>query len=215
MVQVIPTIFAHNKREFSERFKKLLPLSKNLQIDYMDGKFVKAKSMPLSAIPNLKRYMHNFEAHLMCLNPQKRIPKLKTLGIKKIIFHYKATKNIPQVIKRMRNHKLSPWLALNPEVPLKKITPYLHKVDGVLFMGVHPGKEHQSFVISVYKKIKALRKISSKIKIQVDGGANKTTIPKLAKLGVNHINSGSYITNSDNPRKAFKELNALFRKHSK
>jgi ribulose-phosphate 3-epimerase len=215
MNPIIPTIFAHNKKEFDERFAKLLPVSKNLQIDYMDGKFIKEKSMPLSAIPNLKKYKINFEAHLMCDYPQKRIPKLKRLGFKKIIFHYSAPINISQVIARARNHKLSPWLAINPNIPVKKILPYLKQVDGIFFMGVFPGKEKQSFVQRVYTKIKQLRSLNKKIKIQVDGGANEKTIPKLAKLGVNYINSGSYIENSDNPKNAFKELNALFRKHSK
>jgi len=211
---IIPTIFAHNKKEFSPRLKKLLPISKNLQIDFMDGKFVKAKSISLSSLPNLSRLNKNFEAHLMVINPQKRIPKIARLGFKKFIFHLSAAKNPEQVIQRARNWKLSPWLALNPEVPISKVLPFLPKVDGILLMGVHPGREKQSFISSVYNKIKSLRKIS-KIKIQVDGGANKTTIPKLAKLGVNYINSGSYISNSNNPKKALKELNNLFRKYSR
>jgi len=92
MNHIIPTIFATNKKQFLERFKTLRPLSKNLQIDLMDGKFVKAKSISLSQIPNLKKYKNNFEAHLMTEFPQKRIPKLKSLGFKKFIFHFTAVK---------------------------------------------------------------------------------------------------------------------------
>lgn len=210
MNPIIPTILVTNRKEFDARLKKLLPISKNLQIDMMDGKFVPAKSVALSQISKLPK-THNFEAHLMTLYPQKRIPKLKSLGFKKFIFHFQAVKNPEQVIQRARNHKLSPWLAINPEVPLKKIIPLLPKLDGVLFMGVHPGKEKQSFISSIYKKIQTLRSQNKKIKIQVDGGATPQVVKKLAKLGVNYINSGSYISSSKNPKEAYKKLNAFFK----
>jgi len=79
-------------------------------------------------------------------------------------------------------------------------------------MGVHPGKEKQSFIPSVLKKIKKLKKLSPKTLTQVDGGANPKTIKQLAKIKVDFINSGSYITNSPDPKKTIKELNSLFKK---
>jgi len=212
MNPIIPTVFSNNKKEFISRFQKLLPISKNIHIDIMDGKFVKAKSISTSQIPNLKKYKNNFEAHLMVMYPQKMIPKLRRLGFKKFIFHYKAVKKPEQVIQRARNHKLSPWLAINPEVPIKKILHLIPKIDGILLMGVHPGKENQKFIPSTLTKIKTLRKSHPKLKIQVDGGASQQTIRKLAKLKVNYINSGSYVSESENPKQALKELNTIYSK---
>ena len=209
-MKIIPTIFAHNKKEFTERFEKLAPISKALQIDFMDGKFVPAKSLTLKDIPNLKKYKNNFEAHLMTQNPEKYIPQLKKKGFKKIIFHIEATKNPEKIIKKIRAIKLTLFIAINPETPTEKIIPYLEKVNGILFMGVHPGKEHQSFIPDVYKKIAQLRSQNKKIPIQVDGGATPQVIKKLVKLKVNYINSGSYISDSENPRQALKKLNAVF-----
>src|SRR3989344_3225177 len=158
MSRIIPTIFAHNKKEFQERFAKLINTSKNIQIDFMDGKFVKDKSISLSQIPNLRRYNKNFEAHMMTLYPQKRIPKLSRLGFKKFIFHISSVKKPEQVIQRARNWNLSPWIAINPNISIKKVLPYLKQADGILLMGVNPGKEHQSLIPSTYNKIKQLRK---------------------------------------------------------
>ena len=118
---IIPTIFAHNKKEFSQRFQKLLPISKNLQIDFMDGKFVKSKSISLSNIPNLKKYKKNFEAHLMVKNPDNYLKKLKKKGFNKIIFHYISTNDSEKTIKKIKQLKLSAWLAINPQVSIKKI----------------------------------------------------------------------------------------------
>ena len=185
--------------------------AKNIQIDFMDGNFVNAKSVPLKDIPNLKKYDKNFEAHLMCLHPEKYLKKLKNKGFKKIIFHIEATKNPEKTIKEIKKLKFISFIAINPETKIEKILPFLSKVSGILFLGVYPGKEHQKFILQVYKKIKKLKKINKKITIQVDGGINEKVAKKLAKLKVNIINSGSFISDSKNPKQMLKKLNARFR----
>jgi len=154
----------------------------------------------------------------MVSNPSTYVTKLKQLGFKKIIFHFQSldsTEEINSLIKKIKKEGLQPWIALNPNVPTKSIFPFLFDVSGVLFMGVFPGEEKQKFIGSVYKKIKLLKKVNSRMSIQVDGGANKKTIKKLAKLGVNYINSGSYISNAENPKQALAELNNIYKKNKK
>lgn len=212
MSQIIPTVFAHSKQEFCTRLKKLAHSTKNLQVDLMDGQFVKSKSIHISELPNLKKYKNNFEAHLMTLTPQKYIPSLQKKGFKKIIFHYESLpdkESICSTLTLIHDKKMAAWLAINPETPIEATIPFLNKVDGILLMGVHPGKEHQTFIPSVYKKISQLKKLSKKIKIQVDGGVNEQTISKLARSGVSIFNSGSYTADADDPKKAIQKLREL------
>jgi len=208
-MRIIPTIFAKNKSDFILRFNKLIKISKNLQIDFMDGKFVRSKGINLSAIPNLKKYKNNFEAHLMVKNPSSYIDKLKKKGFKKIIFHYSSLDNqkkIENLIIKIKKAKLSVFIAINPKVPVKKVAPFITSVNGILLMGVHPGKEHQKFISTTYNKIKELRKISKRITIQVDGGVNPAIVKKLKKSGLDIANSGSFISESKDPRKALAKL---------
>ena len=74
--RVIPTVFATSKKEFDSRFSKLRDASKNIHIDFMDGKFVKSKSISAAGLPDLNRYLNKFEAHLMVQSPGKYIKKL-------------------------------------------------------------------------------------------------------------------------------------------
>ena len=209
---IIPTIFATSKNKFEERFNKLIKVSKNIQIDFMDGRFVRTKSLSPAQIPNLKKYKRNFEAHLMLYHPERYLKLLKNKGFKKIIFHYESTKNPELMIDKIKKGKLKCYMAINPETKLEKIVRFLPKVDGVLFLGVRPGREHQSFIPSVYQKIKKLKSIHKKIKIQADGGVNERVIIKLARLKVDYVNSGSFISESKNPKEAFKKLSSLFKK---
>jgi len=212
---IIPTILAHNKKEFSDYFEKLIKISENIQIDFMDGKFVPEKSVLISQIPDLKKYKNNFEAHLMIKNPLARISALKEKGFRKIIFHYESLiieKKILKVIETIRKNKLICYIAINPETSVEKIYPYLEKIDGVLLMGVQPGKSGQEFIPQVLTKTKSLRRLNSKIKIQVDGGVDLEVAAKLANAEVDYLNSGSFVSDSDNPRVALSELNKIFKK---
>ncbi len=212
--KIIPTVFARNKKEFSERFRKLIALKRDLQIDFMDGKFVKARGIFLKDVPDLHRYKARFEAHLMVKNPEKYIDKLKSKGFKKIIFHYESIKDydkIKRLIGKIKNKKMKVWIALNPDTKLSRIKYFADEVDGVLFMGVYPGKEKQKFVSEVYGKIRKLRKSNRKIKIQVDGGVDLSAAEKLRKIGVDCINSGSFVSDAKSPAKALMELERAFR----
>lgn len=210
-MKTIPTIFAKNKKEFNDRFQKLLPISNNLHIDFMDGKFVRENSISIKEIPNLRKYKNNFEAHLMTENPEKSIKKLKRKGFKKIIFHYESLTNYEEaekIIKKAKRQKLIPVIAINPETKVAHILPFINQIEGVLFMGVRPGREHQSFIPKVYKKIKQLKKLNKKVKIQVDGGINFQVAKKLSKLGVDAVNSGSLIAEAKNPKEVYNKLSS-------
>lgn len=209
-MKIIPTIFSKNKKEFVERFNKLIKVSNNLQIDFMDNKFVKGSSISIKEVPNLKNYKNNFEAHLMVKSPEKYLPELKKKGFKKIIFHVE-TKSPEKTIEKIKSLQLVPYLAINPETPTEKTFPYLSKIKGVLFMGVHPGKEHQKFIPETLKKIRQLKSVNKSVKIQVDGGVTPKTALRLKKAGVNYINSGSFISEAENPKENLTKLKKVFK----
>lgn len=203
--QIIPTVFSHNKSEFSDRFSKLTKISKYLQIDFMDGQFVKAKSIQISQVPSLRRQKNNFEAHLMVLAPGRYIKPLKNKGFKKVIFHFDTDDNV-KTIAHIKESGMRAFLALNPEVKVRDVCYLFQLLDGVLLMGVHPGKEHQKFINSTINKVKEIRRIDKNIDIQVDGGVNPLTIRKLKKAGANIFNSGSFVSSAQDPKKALSQL---------
>ncbi len=210
MRKVIPTVFARNKKEFNERLKRLSNISKDIQVDFMDGKFVSEKSIKFSLVPNLKKFNKNFEAHLMTFWPEKKIGNLKRKGFSKIIFHYESTKNFEEVSKKIKDAGMKSFVAVNPKTSLRKIFPILPYVDGVLLMGVRPGREHQKFINSVYQKIGELKKSFPKIIIQIDGGVNLLTAKQLKKAGADVLNTGSFVADAKNPRLALEELKRVF-----
>jgi ribulose-phosphate 3-epimerase len=209
MNKIIPTVFSTNKKKFDERFTKLIRISKDIQIDIMDGHFVRNESVLMKQLPDLRKYKNNFEIHLMVRRPEKYLKQAKEFGFKKIIFHYESFWNNKKAIEFTKNIKkkgMKAFIALNPETSVAKIIPLLKEVEGILIMGVHPGREHQELIPRTFYKIKEIRKHNKSIPIQIDGGVSIKTINKLKDSGATIFNSGSYISNSDNPMKAIKNL---------
>jgi len=209
MNHIIPTVFATGKKEFDIRFNKLIRIAKDIQVDIMDGKFVRAKSVSIRDIPDLNKRENRFEAHLMTKNPEKQINALKKKGFKKIIFHYESMWNINNcvsLIYKIKSLNMEAWIAINPETSVAKVIPILYYADGVVLMGVHPGREHQSLAHRTYEKIRGIKSKNRKIRVQIDGGVNLDNISRLRRLEVNYFNSGSFVSEAEDPEKVLKEL---------
>ena len=158
----------------------------------MDGKFVKNKSVSVKLIPKLK----NAEAHLMVEDPLKYIDDLAKKGFKKVIFHYEALKDESTIFKTIgiiKKEKMVPAIAINPETSVAKIKPFLNKIKSVTVLTVNPGFYGSRFLPSQLKKIKEIKKIDKKIKVEVDGGIDDKTAKKAVKAGADVLISGSFL----------------------
>ncbi len=208
--KIIPTVFSRNKEEFEARIKIIKTTSREIQIDFMDGKFVESKSVDIKEIKLNKG--NKYEAHLMTFKPYLYLRLLKNKGFSKVIFHYEScdAEEIKNTISLGHKLGLKVFIALNPGTSVTPIIPFLKEVNGVLLMGVNPGKERQKFILKVYDKIRELREIDKKIIIQIDGGVDIEIASKLGKLGANILNTGSFVSGAKEPKKALNSLRKAF-----
>lgn len=197
---VIPSIIAKNQNELNDRISKVE--SSIYQLDIMDGKFVKNKSLMFDfKVPKGRKY----EAHLMILNPklwiEKNFEKVDT-----IIFHFESTRNLEELIKLIKSKNKNVGIAINPWTPVKKIETFLDKINMVLVMTVNPGKYGSKFLSKTLEKVKELRELKPNLNLEVDGGINNKTIHKAFKSGANSFVVGSYLQKSENPKEALSSL---------
>ncbi|MFA6307328.1 MAG: ribulose-phosphate 3-epimerase [Patescibacteria group bacterium] len=210
-IKIIPSILVKNKAEFTTVWKKLSPYFKYVQIDIMDGEFVKTKnSISPETIKNLTK-KHNLEIHLMVNAVSKYITRwAKLKNVKKIIWHYEADKNtkrIEAINKYLKSQKIKTGLALNPNTSLASIKNIISDFDTIQIMSITPGKQGQTFQSKVLIKIKALRYKFPHINIEVDGAVNDKTFKIITKAGANIVCPGSYFQKAKNIKQALKKLN--------
>ena len=86
-------------------------------------------------------------------------------------------------------------------------------VDMVLLMSVNPGFGGQQFIEHTLQKARRLRRLiaesGSKALIEVDGGVQGETAPRLVDAGVDVLVSGSYVFKSPHPEQTIHELKSL------
>ena len=83
----------------------------------------------------------------------------------------------------------------------------------VLLMSVNPGFGGQTFIENTIKKVRQLRQLiterGSKALIEIDGGVQNETAPRLVEAGADVLVAGSYVFGSKNPEERIRSLRAL------
>lgn len=173
-----------------------------IHVDVMDGMFVPSISLGMPVIASARKTTEKvFDVHLMVEKPERYIEEFARCGADIITVHAEACTHLDRVIQQIRQAKVKVGVALNPATPLCALDYVLEKVDMVLIMTVNPGFGGQKFIESCYEKIQVLRRRIDKeglpVDIEVDGGINRETLPKVLKAGANVCVAGSAVFGGD------------------
>lgn len=196
----------------AESKKEMIKLLNETEVSYihfdvMDGKFVKHKSLPIEEIKELSKLSSKkIDIHLMVDDPIEYIENIKEISnIEYITIHLEIDKNIKNILSKIKNYGYKCGLSIKPNTDITALIPYLEDIDLILLMTVEPGLGGQKYIYSSTYKLKELRKIiKDKIKIEVDGGINNTTIKEVLEADIAVV--GSYITQSNNPNQIINSL---------
>jgi len=211
--EIIPVINVKTKQKFEERIHLLKDFKGIFQIDVADGVFTNWKNWHApEELKEIKHLKNRFEIHLMIQNLEKNLPLWLESKPKRVIVHLEGLKNFEEVSKMCQKANAELALALNPETPIERLTPYLKKISFVVLLGVDPGPSGQKFRYFVLDKIKELREKNPKINIELDGGINEEIALEALKSGANILAIGSAIFESENPKEKIKYFEELLNK---
>lgn len=185
-----------------------------LHLDVMDGLFVPNISFGFPVLEAVaKACTKPLDVHYMIMKPERYIRQTAALGAMMMNVHYEACTHLHRTLHEIHDAGMKAGVTLNPSTPVGMLEDVIKDVDLVLIMSVNPGFGGQSFIENTIDKVKRLREMIEKrhsaALIEVDGGVNGTTAPRLADAGVDVLVSGSYIFASDNPRQVISRLREL------
>ena len=182
-----------------------------LHIDVMDGVFVPNISFGFPVMEAVRRHCTKpLDVHIMITHPERYVQRFARAGADTLTFHCEAAENPGEVIRLIRAEGIHPGIAINPDIPVKALEPYVESVDLVLLMSVFAGYGGQKFIEDSYDRLAELvamvRRINPCCHVEVDGGINKHNAGKLFELGADVLVAGSSVFKSDNPTLAIHEL---------
>lgn len=185
-----------------------------LHCDVMDGVFVPNISFGFPVLESVGKICKKpLDVHLMIVHPERYITATARVGAMMMNVHLEAVTHLNRTIHEIHEEGMKAGVTLNPSTPVSMLEDSICDVDMVLLMSVNPGFGGQRFIENTYAKIARLRQLiaesGSKALIEVDGGVNGDTAPRLAEAGVDVLVSGSYVFRADNPEERISQLKAL------
>ena len=185
-----------------------------LHLDVMDGVFVPNISFGFPVLEAVaKKCTKALDVHFMIVHPEQYIKQTAKLGAMMINVHYEACTHLHRTIQEIHAAGMKAGVTLNPSTPVWVLEDIIKDVDMVLLMSVNPGFGGQVFIENTIDKVRRLRQLidekGSKALIEVDGGVQGETAPRLVAAGVDVLVSGSYVFKSAAPEAVIHSLREL------
>ncbi len=187
--------------------ERLTPFAHRVHIDLMDGEFTTSKSPSLEQIwwpPELTA-----DIHLMYQKPMDYIDQLIKLKPKMVIIHNEADVHHMHFAAQLHKEGIEVGLAILKDTPVEYAYQIMHSFDQVLVFSGNLGYHGGEADLGLLDKVKKIREHHPECEIAWDGGINDQNAKQLTEAGVQVLNVGGFIQQSDDPRQAYAKIKAV------
>jgi ribulose-phosphate 3-epimerase len=185
-------------------------------VDIMDGVFVPNISFGFPVQKAVQKHATKpLDVHLMIVQPERYIKEFKDAGAAVLSVHIEASTHLHRTLQAIKAEGMKAGVAINPHTPVSMLQDIIADADLVCMMSVNPGFGGQKFIERTYAKCSELKEMilkqNSHCLIEIDGGVNEITAPKLLAAGADVLVAGNYVFSSSDPLATIASLKKLQR----
>jgi ribulose-phosphate 3-epimerase len=194
-IEIVPSILSADVGRLGEQVKEAVRAGADrIQVDVMDGHFVPNLTFGPLVVEAVRRITDlPIEAHLMVERPELFVEAFAKAGATLIEVQVEATTSLYRTVMRIKELGAKAGVAINPATSIETLREILPYITTVNVMTVEPGFGGQKFIAHSPEKIRRLRAMSPEIEIEVDGGIDAKTAPKVVKAGATVLVAGSAV----------------------
>jgi ribulose-phosphate 3-epimerase len=182
-----------------------------IHVDVMDGHFVPPITIGPLIASAIADDVHSgggvLDVHLMIERPAHQVDLFAAAGADCITIHFEADPHAHRTLAAIRDAGCLAGLAINPGTGADAVADLASECDLLLAMSVNPGWGGQSFIPSSLGKLARLRGLApQECAIEVDGGVDRATAPRVAEAGAGLLVAGSAVFGADDPAEAYRAI---------
>lgn len=204
MSVIVPCITVEVPDDYTAAVERLKPFAPRVHIDVSDGEFTPNFLISETKIWWPKEWQ--VDIHAMVARPADHVDKLIELKPSLIIFHIETGTDIMPVLQKVRAAGIKVGVALLKSTVPATIIDVIKFVDHVLVFSGDLGKYGGVASLMQLEKVRLIKSINPNVEIGWDGGVNKDNAFTLKSGGVDVLNTGGAIANSDDPARTYAEL---------
>jgi ribulose-phosphate 3-epimerase len=183
-------------------------------VDIMDGVFVPNISFGFPVQKAVQKHATKpLDVHLMIVQPERYIKEFKDAGAAVLSVHIEASTHLHRTLQAIKSEGMKAGVAINPHTPVSLLQDIIGDADLVCMMSVNPGFGGQKFIERTYAKCTELKEMilkqNSNCLIEIDGGVNEITAPKLLAAGADVLVAGNYVFSASDPIATIASLKKL------
>jgi len=211
-IEIAPSLLAADFSRLGEQIEAVERGGASiLHFDVMDGHFVPNITIGLPVLKSLAKMTRlPIDAHLMITEPGRYASQFVDAGAKMVSVHVEADPHLHRTLMSIKSAGAQAGVVLNPATPVSAVEEALLFADYVLVMSVNPGFGGQKFIEESVAKVRRLRQLIQDeqlaVRIEIDGGIDRSNIETVVEAGVEIIVAGSAVFGATDPENAVKEL---------
>lgn len=227
MAEIIPAIMPRDRESVEQAVKRYIDTDiKTIQIDLMDGEFVRGKTWPYRAKDQYAEYTIlekegfpgwqdiDIELDLMVANPLEDMKKFIEYGPSRIVVHAHSVSPEAYLAFLQEHNSVRSFIhfgiAFTILDSVEKYSELLEHVDFVQCMGIaEVGKQGQEFEEEVLSQIQKVKELQPDMVVSIDGGVNPNTAEQLLQAGADRLVSGSFLAGSLDIAESIEDLGGI------